>query len=245
MMSSAATYHDDWVTFMAALKPGVVDLVLTDPPYNISRATGFANGGGMKRFAVSMDFGKWDAEEIDLEAFAKECYRVLRKSGTAIIFYDIWKLESLKTALQAAGFKMLRQIIWQKTNPVPLNQKASYLTNSREMAVVAVKGGKPTFHGKYDTGVYSLPIPRHKGKKIHPTQKPIDLFEQLVQKHSDKGEVVLDPFMGSGTTAVAAMLHDRYSISCDIDEDYVKAARARILDVSPNCRVIQEPEMQL
>ncbi len=228
-MSVAATYTDDWVKFMGALNSKCTDLILTDPPYNISRATAFANyRNGNPRFAVNMDFGKWDSVVIDIVAFAKECYRVLRKSGTAIIFYDLWKIESLEKALRDAGFGMVRLIVWQKTNPVPLNSKAFYLTNSREVAVVAVKGGKPTFHSVYDNGVYSLPIPRHGGKRVHPTQKPVDLFEGLILKHSDKGDKVIDPFMGSGTTGVAAVRHGRNFLGCDIDEKYRAIAHERI-----------------
>ena len=164
----------DYRDFLADLEDKSVDLVLTDPPYNISRETGFKDfDKGLERFAVSMDFGEWDKEVIDLEVMASEFYRVLRKGGTAIVFYDIWKLETLKNALEKAGFKMLRQIIWQKTNPVPLNSKATYLSNSREMAISAVKVGKPTFNGSYDNGIYRYPIPQPRN---HPTMKPLGLF---------------------------------------------------------------------
>jgi DNA modification methylase len=130
--------------------------------------------------------------------------------------------------MERAGFKMIRLIIWQKTNPVPLNSKATYLTNSREIGIVGVKAGSPTFNSKYNAGVYSYPIPRHKGRRIHPTQKPLDLFQKLVQIHSKKGDVVIDPFLGSGTTAVAALLENRKFAGSDIDAKYVKKSKERI-----------------
>lgn len=216
------------------LDSGSVDLLLTDPPYAISRDTGFAQvgNGGVDRFAVSMDFGHWDKAEIDHAQFAKSAYGALRKGGTAIVWYDLWKITTLATALQAAGFRMLRTIIWQKTNPVPLNSKRAYLTNSREIAVVAVKGSNPTFNSEYDNGVYrdlvyEQPIPRHSGKKIHPTQKPIALFNDLVEKHSNSGDLVVDPFLGSGTTAIAAITQGRRFYGGDIESKYVKAAQKR------------------
>ncbi len=209
---------------------GSVDLILTDPPYAISRETGFSKfKTGVPRFAVSMDFGKWDHSKISLNAFVKECYRVLRVGGTAIIWYDVWKISDVEKAMQKAGFKMLRLIIWQKTNPVPLNQSATYLSNTREIAVVGVKGGKPTFNGRYDNGLYHTPIPRHGGKKIHPTQKPIDLFAKLVLKHSNKGDLVIDPFVGSGTTGVVAVQNNRRFKGCDIDKTYAEIANQRVL----------------
>ncbi len=221
--------RQDFAVFMDSLTEGCVDLILTDPPYTISRPTGFAKvKNGVQRFAVSMDFGKWDAVQIDLEKMARGMYRVLRKGGTAIIWYDLWKITLLARAMEAAGFKMLRVLIWEKTNPVPLNQSATYLSNSREIAIVGVKGGKPTFHGKYDNGIYKLPIPRHNGQRAHPTQKPLALFEDLIEKHSDEGDFVIDPFLGSGTTAIAAINTKRLFAGCDVDAGYVKGARARV-----------------
>ena len=205
-------------------------MVLTDPPYTISRETGFANVGknGVQRFAVSMDFGKCDKVPIDLARLSTDMYRTLRKGGTAIVFYDLWKLTHLADALRTAGFKMLRLIEWQKTNPVPLNSKATYLSNSREIAVVGVKGGKPTFNGEYDNGVYRYPIPRHNGRRIHPTQKPLELFAELVERHTNAGDFVVDPFLGGGTTAVAALSKARRFAGCDIDPGYVEASKERL-----------------
>ncbi len=219
----------DYRDFLAGLASGSADLVLTDPPYGISRDTGFAKvRNGVERFAVSMDFGEWDHSEIDLVAFARETYRVLRPGGTAIVFYDFWKLTAVRSALEQAGFSMFRLILWQKTNPVPLNSKVTYLSNSREIAVVCVKGGRPTFHGSYDNGIYTLPIPRFNGNRIHPTQKPDELFEKLIAKHSNPGDLVVDPFVGSGTTAVAAVGGGRRFSGCDLDQQYVDAARGRL-----------------
>ena len=214
---------------MPTLKRGSVDLILTDPPYAISKKTGFQNvKNGEKRFAVNMDFGEWDHAEVNLGGIADYGKQVLRKGGTIIIFYDLWKIEQLKNALEFYGFKMIRLIVWQKTNPVPLNSKATYLSNSREVAVVAVKGGTQTFHGEYDNGVYDYPIPRHKGKKIPPTQKPIDLFNDLVLKHSNEGDTILDPFMGSGTTLDACQQNKRNGIGIEIDPNYYELTCKRM-----------------
>ena len=219
----------DFREILEKLDSGSADLVLTDPPYTISRETGFANLGNnsIKRFAVSMDFGEWDHAPIDLDILSNSIYRVLRNGGTAIVWYDIWKLSHLSEALTRAGFKMLRLLVWEKTNPVPLNMKATYLSNSREIAVVGVKGSKPTFNEEYHRGVYSQPIPRHNGNRIHPTQKPLDLFAELIRVHSQPNDLIIDPFLGSGTTAVAAIESERRFFGGDIDPKYVKASRRR------------------
>ena len=219
----------DFQDFLRKTPTGSVDLMLTDPPYAISRKTGFQSVGkrGVERFAVSMDFGAWDQDEIDLRALCDESYRVLRKGGTAIVFYDLWKISHLAEAMIEAGYKQLRLIEWQKTNPVPLNSKRNYLTNSREVAVLGVKVGKPIFNGEYDAGVYSYPIPNN-GKRFHPTQKPLELFRDLVKKHSEEGARVIDPFIGSGTTALATLGLGRRFKGCDKDEHYAQIARERV-----------------
>ncbi len=217
---------EDFAVFLQGLDKGSVDLILTDPPYTISRQTGFKGVvNGVKRFAVSMEFGDWDKQQIDLNLLSEKMYRALRRGGSAIVWYDLWKLTDLASAMTAAGFKMLRLIVWQKSNPVPLNMRATYLSNSREVAVVGVKGGNPTFYGSYHNGIYEHPIPRHQGNKVHPTQKPLDLFCELVERHSDADDLVVDPFLGSGTSALAALAQGRHFKGCDLDAHYVELAR--------------------
>ena len=219
----------DYRDLLGSLAAGSADLVLTDPPYQISRKTGFKSVvNGVQRFAVEMDYGEWDKTDIDLDALARHSYVALRRGGTIIIFYDVWKISFLYQALLDAGFKQLRLIIWEKTNPVPLNQSVNYLTNSREVAVLGVKGGKPTFNGRYHSGVYRMPIHRDGGKRLHATQKPLRLFTELIEMHSEVGDLVVDPFLGSGTTALAAMNTGRRFIGGDLNPKYTETARERI-----------------
>ena len=220
----------DFEAFLSGLPKESVDLILTDPPYAISRNTGFQHIGknSVERFAVSMEFGEWDQQEINLTTLAHSAFGALRKGGTAIVFYDLWKITKLAEALSRAGFVQLRLIEWMKSNPVPLNSKINYLTNAREVAVLAVKGGKPTFNSVYDNGVYNFPIPR--GKRLHPTQKPLRLFKELVQKHSLEGDLVVDPFLGSGTSAVAACESSRRFKGCDVSSEYASIAQKRVQD---------------
>ena len=200
-----------------------VDLVLIDPPYEVSRDTNFQSGepkgADTDRFRVSMDFGEWDNNFTGLDLVIKECYRLLKDGGTLICFYDLWKLTTLKEYFELANFKQLRFIEWVKTNPVPLNSKTNYLTNSREIAITGVKKGKPTFNSEYDNGVYNYPI-CHDKNRFHPTQKPVALLEDLILKHSNENDTVLDCFAGSGSTAVAAHNTNRNFIGCELSKEY-------------------------
>jgi site-specific DNA-methyltransferase (adenine-specific) len=174
-----------------------------------------------KKYAVTTDYGSWDSEftTSQLYDFIQEFYRVLKPGGTCIVFFDLWKISYLKDQLSDVKFKQIRFIEWIKTNPQPLNSGINYLTNCREIALLGVKGGKPVFNSKYDNGLYKYPIQGGKDR-FHPTQKSLPLFEDLIKKHSNEGDVVLDCFLGSGTTAVAALNTNRKFVGCEVDEEY-------------------------
>lgn len=155
-----------------------------------------------------------------------EIYRVLKNGGTFICFYDLWKIESLREYMENAGFKQIRFIEWIKTNPVPINSKINYLTNSREVAIVGIKKSKPTFNSEYDNGIYSYPICQDKGR-FHPTQKPLALMEELIKKHTNDGDIVLDCFAGSATTGVAALNLGREFYGCEVNTDYYNKSLLR------------------
>ena len=217
--------------YIKTLESNSIDLVLIDPPYEVSRETNFASGEAKgkdtDRFRMSMEFGDWDNNFTGLDIVITECYRVLRKGGTLICFYDLWKISKLKEYLENAKVKQLRFFEWIKTNPVPINSKINYLTNAREVAVLGVKVSKPTFHSEYDIGIYKYPI-CHTKDRFHPTQKPLGLIEELINKHSNVGDVVLDCFSGSGTTAVACILSDRNFYGCELSGEYFNKSVDRI-----------------
>ena len=182
-----------------------------------------------KKYAVRTDYGKWDSEFTmeDLQLFINHFYRVLKPGGTCIVFFDIWKITPLKEQLESAKFKQIRFIEWLKTNPQPINSKVNYLTNCREIALLGIKKSKPTFNSSYDKGVYEYPIQGGKDR-FHPTQKNTKMFEDLIMKHSNEGDVVLDCFLGSGTTAVAAKNTKRDFIGCELDKEYFDKLMLRL-----------------
>ena len=173
------------------------------------------------KYSVKTDYGDWDKNFTmdDLGDFIKLYYDKLRDGGTCIIFFDIWKLSYLKELMEKHKFKQLRFIEWIKTNPQPINSRVNYLTNSREIAILGVKKGKPTFNSEYDNGIYKHPIQNGIGR-FHPTQKSIRLFEDLIKKHSNEGDVVVDTFLGGGTTAIACKNTGRRFVGSEISREY-------------------------
>lgn len=181
------------------------------------------------KYAVQTDFGSWDTDFTmeQLELFVKHFYRILKPSGTCIIFCDLWKISYLKESMEETKFKQLRFVEWIKTNPQPRNSNVNYLTNCREQALLGVKKDKPTFNSRYDNGIYQYPI--YWGKdRCHPTQKSLLLFEDLITKHSNRDDTVLDCFLGSGTTALAAHNTGRKFIGCELDKGYYDKCMERM-----------------
>ena len=218
-----------------------VDLILVDPPYLISKSSGFSNISdttskemATKYGKVSIDFGEWDKGELDWDLLFKEYYRILKDSGTLIIFYDIWKSNDIKSMADKYKFKQPRVGQWQKTNPVPINSKLNYLSNAIEFFFTFVKGKKPTFHSLYDNGVYRYPICHGKERYDHPTQKPLALISDIINKHSNEGDVVLDNFAGTGTTAHACILNNRNYIVIERDDKYFDILKFRIEGLTTN-----------
>ena len=253
------------IEYLKTIGNSSIDLILTDPPYIISKDSGmnehynnvkfneenditqvktqdeweeYKNLNGIeddtnkekyikygsiygKKYCVKTDYGNWDSDftmEI-LEQFISEYYKKLKKGGTLIMFFDLWKITDLKYLLEKYKFKQIRFIEWIKTNPQPRNSKVNYLTNCREIALIGVKDGNPTFNSSYDNGIYMYPLQGGKNR-FHPTQKSLVLFEELIKKHSNENDTILDTFLGSGTTAIACKNTKRNFKGCEISKEY-------------------------
>ena len=211
-----------------------IDLIITDPPYLISRDSNFKQISDSTskemstKYNISIDFGDWDKVELDFNYLFKEWFRILKKGGTLIVFYDIWKSNEIKESANMVGFKQPRVCAWTKTNPVPINSKTNYLSNATEYFFTFVKGGKPTFNSEYDNGFYKFPICHGKERFQHPTQKPISLISQLIEKHSNIGDLILDNFAGTGTVGEACVKLDRKYILIEKEEIYFNMIENRL-----------------
>jgi DNA modification methylase len=211
-----------------------VDLILTDPPYNISKSSNFhkisetaSDELKTKYTSHKIDFGYWD-KEIDLDQLFFEFYRILKPGGTVIIFFDIWKSGIVKEFALKNKFKQPRIGQWLKTNPVPINSKTNYLSNCSEYFFTFIKDKNPTFNSEYDNAIYNYPLCHGKERLEHPTQKPLGLIKDLIIKHSNKGDIVLDTFAGTSTTGIACIETERRFICVERDEKYYEISKQRI-----------------
>lgn len=184
---SITLVNESCFSFLKELKSNSIDLALIDPPYEVSRETNFksgeAKGKDTDRFRVSMNFGDWDSDFTGLDEVIKELYRVLRKGGTLICFYDIWKISILRRYFDDAKFRQIRFIEWVKTNPVPINSKINYLTNAREIAVVAVKVDTREW-GEFRVGELFI---QERGKEKAPKQNELGDCPLIQETNNNNG----------------------------------------------------------
>jgi site-specific DNA-methyltransferase (adenine-specific) len=216
-------YQMDCTEGMKLIPDQSVDLLLTDPPYNVSQKSNFHTMG-----RKGVDFGEWDKEFNQQDWLEIACNKV-KKGGSAIIFNDYKNIGEMKEVLENNGFIIKEMLIWKKSNPMPRNRDRLYVT-SIEVALWAVKGKGWTFNRQRDTyenAIFETSIVNHK-KRIHPTQKPIEVISELVKIHSNENDIILDCFMGSATTAVAAELHNRKWIGFELEMDYIELANKRL-----------------
>ncbi|SFI69274.1 modification methylase [Bosea sp. OK403] len=243
----------DCVAALERLPPASIDLVFADPPYNLQL------GGDLRRpddslvDAVDDDWDKFSSF-ADYDAFTRAwlmaCRRVLKPDGALWVIGSYHNIFRVGSILQDLGFWMLNDIVWRKANPMP-NFRGRRFTNAHETLIWAARGAssKYTFHyealkgGNDDLQMRSdwyLPLctgeERLKddaGAKVHPTQKPEALLARVMLSASNPGDVILDPFFGTGTTGAVAKALGRRFIGLERDPAYAAAARKRIAAIEP------------
>lgn len=207
-----------------------VDLIIADPPYVISTKSQFHTMKDRKNPRNGTDFGEWD-KEFNNQPWMNRAYKLLHKGGALLVFNDFKKATNIINIAQKAGFIYKDTLIWKKTNPMPRNRERRYVPDV-EMIIWFVKPGKWTYNrqnDKYESSVITVPSESGGGfKRYHPTQKPLKLIQHLIQIHSNQGDLVLDPFMGSGTTAIASMKCGRNFIGFELDNEYYQCSCKRI-----------------
>jgi modification methylase len=243
----------DCIETLRRLPPASVHAVFADPPYNLQLKNELrrpdtslvdAVDDAWDRFA---DFGAYDSFTRE---WLGECRRVLRKDGTIWVIGSYHNVFRLGTAMQDLGFWILNDVIWRKANPMP-NFRGRRFTNAHETLIWAARGPESRYRFNYQAmkalnedlqmrSDWFIPLCTGSerlrddaGDKLHPTQKPEALLHRVILACTQPGEVVLDPFLGTGTTAAMARKLGRRFIGIEREEGYAQAARLRIAAVEP------------
>lgn len=213
-----------------------IDMIFADPPYFLSGDGITCSGGKM----VLVNKGDWDKKKTIDEKhkfnrkWIKLCYNILKDDGTIWISGTMHNIYSIGMALEQEGFKIINNITWKKLNPPP-NISCRFFVHSTETILWAKKDLKKAKHkfnyevmkslngGKQAKDVWesSLTKPSEKKQGKHPTQKPIEILEKLIFASTDEGDLILDPFNGSGTTGIAASRLNRKYIGIDTEKEFL------------------------
>ena len=247
-------YNGDSIELLGNLPEDSIDMIFADPPYNLSNGGFTVHAGRM----VSVNKGIWDISNGFENDYAfhyrwlEACRRVLKPEGTLWVSGTYHSIYQCGHALQSLGYHILNDISWFKPNASP-NLSCRFFTASHETIIWARKDKKAKHTFNYDLmkegewpedqlkkpglqmrSVWAMGTPRTEEKKYgkHPTQKPLDLLKRIVLSSTKKGDVVLDPFTGSSTTGIAAIVHDRKFIGIDLEKKYLDLSIKRINDVN-------------
>ena len=247
---SFVLFHNDCLKILEQIPDNSIDMIFADPPYFLSSGSFTCHNGKM----VSVKKGDWDLTngtkknfEFHL-AWTKACRRILKPGGTIWISGTYHSIYQCGFALEINGFHILNDIAWFKPNASP-NLSCRFFTASHETLIWARKEKKAKHKFNYGLmkngnwpedfikkpnlqmrSVWAISPPKNGEKKFgkHPTQKPIDLLVRIILASTDKGNVVLDPFAGSSTTGLAAILNDRKFIGIDMEKKYLDLSIKRL-----------------
>jgi site-specific DNA-methyltransferase (adenine-specific) len=235
--------HADSLQYLDEIEKESVDVIVADPPYFLSN-DGITNSGGKM---VSVNKGSWD-KRLTLEekhqfnkTWIQKCKNILTPNGTIWISGTLHNIYSIGMALQEEGYKILNNITWEKLNPPP-NLSTRVFTHSTETILWARKDTKDAKHyynydrmkemnhNKQMKDVWSGPLTKPSEKTFgkHPTQKPEYLVERILLASTKENDLILDPFIGSGTTAVVAKKMERNIIGIDSNKEYLEIAKQRL-----------------
>ena len=239
---------------MTQMEADSFDFIFADPPYFLSN-DGFSVKSGKQ---VSVNKGDWDRTsgvEVDFEfhmSWLREAQRLLKPNGTIAVSGTYHSIFQCGYAMQVLGYRVLNDLIWFKPNAAPnlagrnfaaahetiiwasKNGKSKHLFNYDVMKTFDGQGDQLKNKGKQMRSVWSLPTTPAREKVLgkHPTQKPLSLLTRIIEAASTEGQIVFDPFTGSGFTGVAAVGMNRKFVGIDIDNEYLELAKQRIEGVS-------------
>lgn len=232
-------YLGDCIEVMKELNNESIDLIFADPPYFLSNGGKSINSGKV----VSVNKGEWDKKTNYMNTnlftynWLKECYRLLKESGSIWVSGTHHNVFDVEREMKKIGFKIINIVIWHKSDPPPLIYK-NKLRFSYEFIIWAKKGTKHFFHYEAMFNVHNtemedvwlIPAVQLSEKQFgyHPTQKPEALLERIILASSKEFDVVLDPFLGSGTTCYIAKKLKRKYIGIEKEEKYYQLAKRRM-----------------
>lgn len=232
-MENTNLYCGDCLDIMANIPSGSIDLIVTDPPYKTTARGSAGNSGGMLQKEINKKGKVFEHNNIDVKDYAPEFYRVLKEGTHCYVMTNHKNLIDMLNVFTDCGFHFVKSLIWDKGNKI----MGRFYMSQFEYILFFRKGKAKNINNCGTSDIISVPNKKTKGldgNNIHDTEKPVRLMEILIENSSNIGDVVLDCFMGSGTTGVACVNTDRKFIGIEIDKQYFKIAENRINEAIKN-----------
>lgn len=206
--------HGDCLDLMKEIDDESIDMILTDPPYGMEFRSNHRK--------IRHDSIKNDSNVDWLPYFAQECFRVAKNNTAHYVFCSFHKIDLFKQAFDK-HFVVKNVLVWEKNNTSMGDLEHDFATKLE--FILFIQKGKRKINGARDPNIFKYPKTKN---ELHPTEKPVGLCEYMLSKFSDPGDLVIDPFMGSGTTGVACVNLKREFIGIELDEKHFKTAEKRI-----------------
>ena len=217
----------DCLELMKELPDGSIDLIVTDPPYKVTARGNAGNSGGMMQKKLSMQGKIFTHNDIEPSQYIPEFYRLLKDGTHCYIMTNHINLQKILNTATECGFHFIKSLIWNKGNKI----MGRFYMSQFEYILFFRKGKGKQINNCGTADILNVPNKKTKdenGTNIHDTEKPVELMQILVENSTKENEVVLDPFMGSGTTCVAAINTNRHYIGYELDPKYFEVAKKRI-----------------
>ena len=224
-------YNDDCITVLDNMiqNGDTVDMIFTDPPYRVTSRGNAGNSGGMLQKKINKAGQVFEHNNIEIEVYLPKFYKVLKETGHCYIMTNHVNLQEILNTATECGFHFIKSLIWDKGNKI---MGQCYMSQF-EYILFFRKGKHKKINNCGTSDILSIPNKKTKdenGKNLHDVEKPVNLMKVLVENSSNKGDLVLDPFMGIGATGIACVKSDRNFIGIEIDENYFNIAKERIED---------------
>lgn len=219
-------YNCDSTSLIKQFPSDTIDLIVTDPPYRVTSRGCNGNSGGMLTKEINKKGMVFTHNNVNISEYSKEFFRLLKEGSHCYVMTNHVNLHEMLNAFINAGFHFIKSLIWDKGNKI----MGQYYMSCFEYILFFRKGKGIKINNCGTPDILSIPNKKTKidGKNIHDTEKPVELMKILIENSSKEGDIVLDPFMGSGSTGIACKQTNRKFIGIEIDEQYFKIAEERI-----------------
>jgi site-specific DNA-methyltransferase (adenine-specific) len=231
-IGNATIFNDDAIVVLNKMieKNVIVDMIATDPPYKVTSRGSAGNSGGMLQKDINKKGQVFDNNNIEIEVWLPLCYKILKETGHCYIMTNHKNLHHYLDVAEEVGLHFIKSLIWNKGNKI----MGQYYMSQFEYILFFRKGAGVKINNCGTADILNVPNAKTKdenGQNIHDTEKPVELMKILIENSSKVGEKILDPFMGVGSTIIAAQELDRKSYGMEIDNTYYDRSKSRLEEI--------------